>query len=155
MNKISKWLNVNKLSLNTVKTKFILFRSRNKKFTLDLKISINNENIKQVKNITFLGIVIAEFSTWRDHIDFVAKRIMKCSAIISRIRHFTNLNSLKLIYLALVYPYLIYGKLIWGNVYKSHIQKIVNIQKKIVRGGPLDILGGGVSDPKKKIHARN
>ena len=33
----------------------------------------------------------------------------------------------------MVYPYLIYGNLIWGNAYKSRIQKIVNIQKKIVR----------------------
>ena len=32
MNKIAYWLNVNKLSLNTTKTKLILFRSRNKKF---------------------------------------------------------------------------------------------------------------------------
>ena len=52
---------------------------------------------------------------------------------ISRIRHFANLNSLKLIYYALVYPYLTYGNLIWGNAYKSHIQNLVNIQKKVVR----------------------
>ena len=122
----------NKLSLNTTKTKLILL-SRNKKSKHDLKISINKENIKQVKNITFLGIVIDEFLTWRDHIDLISKKIIKCAAIISRIRHFTNLNSLKLIYFALVYPYLTYGNLIWGNAYKSHIQKLVNIQKKIVR----------------------
>ena len=86
-----------------------------------------------VEKITFLGIVIDEFLTWRDHIDLIAKKIIKCAAIISRIRHFTNLNSLKLIYYALVYPYLTYGNLIWGNAYKSHIQKLVNIQKKIIR----------------------
>ena len=64
-------MNVNKLSLNTTKTKYILFRSRNKKSKHDLNISINEENIKQVKNITFLGIVIDEFLTWRDHIDLI------------------------------------------------------------------------------------
>jgi hypothetical protein len=42
-------------------------------------------------------------------------------------------NALKLIYYALVYPYLIYGNLVWGNTYNSRIQKIMNIQKKIVR----------------------
>ena len=31
INKISDWLNVNKLSMNTEKTKFILFRTKNKK----------------------------------------------------------------------------------------------------------------------------
>ena len=40
---------------------------------------------------------------------------------------------MKLIYYTLVYPYLTYGNLIWGNTYKSRIQKLVNIQKKIVR----------------------
>ena len=133
MNKIAYWLNVNKLSLNTTKTKLILFRSRNKKSKHDLKISINEENIKQVQNISFLGIVICidEFLTWRNHIDLIAKKIIKCAAVISRIRHFTNLNSLKLIYYALVYPYLTYGNLIWGNAYKSHIRKLVNIQKRL------------------------
>ena len=58
MNKIANWLNVNNLSLNATKTKYIVFISRNKKSKHDLKISINEENVKQVKNITFLGIVI-------------------------------------------------------------------------------------------------
>ena len=94
-------MNVNNLSLNATKTKYIVFKSRNKKSKHDLKISINEENIKQVKNITFLGIVIDEFLTWRDHIDVISKKIIKSAAIISRIRHFTNLNSLKLNYYAL------------------------------------------------------
>ena len=45
-------------------------------------------------------------------IDLISKKIIKCTAIISRIRHFTNLNSLKLIYYALVYPYLIHCNLV-------------------------------------------
>jgi hypothetical protein len=45
----------------------------------------------------------------------VSKKIIKVTAIISKILYFTlNVNSLKLIYYALVYPYLIYGNLIWG-----------------------------------------
>ncbi len=34
---------------------------------------------------------------------------------------------------AYLYPYLIYGNLIWGNTYKSRLQKLLNIQKKIIR----------------------
>ena len=133
MNEITDWLNANKLSINTEKTKFILFRSKNKKVNSSINISINNNNIRQVTNITFLGIVIDQFLTWSNHLDLITKKNIKCAAIISRIRHFTNLNSLKLIYYALVYPYLTYGNLLWGNTYKSRFQKLVNIQKKIVR----------------------
>ena len=53
--------------------------------------------------------------------------------MIAKIRHFTTLNALKLLYDALVDPYLIYGNLIWGNTYKKRIQKSINIKKKSVR----------------------
>jgi hypothetical protein len=36
------------------------------------------------------------------------------------------------VYYALVYPYLIYANLVWGNTYTMRIQKLLNIQKKIV-----------------------
>ena len=48
INKVAEWLNVNKLSINTNKTKFILFRSSNKKTKYDVKIAINDKNIEQV-----------------------------------------------------------------------------------------------------------
>ena len=37
INKVAEWLNVNKLSLNITKTKFILFRSANKNQSMILK----------------------------------------------------------------------------------------------------------------------
>ena len=133
INKVTEWLNVNKLSLNISKTKFILFRSINKKPKENVKITINNINIDQVKRTNFLGVIIDECLTWNDHITKVAKTISRASGIIAKIRHFVNRNALKLIYYALVYPYFTYGNLIWGNTYKIRIQKIMNIQKKIVR----------------------
>ena len=133
INKIADWITSNKLSLNTAKTKFILFRSSNKKLKHNITISINEQPIKQVKNTTFLGVIIDEYLTWNDHIDLLTKKIIKSTGIISKIRHFTNLNTLKLVYYALVYPYLIYGNLIWGNTYKKRLQKLMNIQKKIIR----------------------
>ena len=84
-------MNANKLSINGGKTKFILFRSKNNKTNVDIQISINNEVIKRVKNIAFLGIVIDKNLTWFDHLDLIIKKIIKCAAIISRICHFTNL----------------------------------------------------------------
>ena len=73
-NKVSEWLNVNKLSLNSKKTKFILFRSSNKKPKHEIKLSINNGDIKQVKNTIFLGIIIDECLTWSERIAQVVKK---------------------------------------------------------------------------------
>ena len=132
MNKITEWLNLNKLPINAAKTKLILFKSLNKK-KQELHLSISNQSISQVRNTTFLGVVIDEYLTWKDHINTITKKIMQSTGIIAKLHHYTNLYTLKLIYYALVYPYLIYGNLLWGNTYKKRIQKLVNIQNKIVR----------------------
>ncbi len=133
INKIADWISSNKLSLNTSKTKFILFKSSNKRIKHNTITSINGQPIKQVKNTTFLGVIIDEHLTWNDHIDLIMKKVIKSTGIISKIRHFTNFNTLKLVYYALVYPYLTYGNLIWGNTYRKRLQKLINIQKKIIR----------------------
>ena len=70
-------MNINKLSINTSKTQLILFRSCNKKQKHNITISINDKNIKQLKNTTFLGIVIDECLTWNDHLDLIAKKVIK------------------------------------------------------------------------------
>ena len=75
--------------------------------------------------------------------DLIAKKVIKSAGVIAKIRHFTNLNALKLIYYALVYPYLIYGNIIWGNTYKKRIQKLMNIQKKIVPDWKVCKMRGG------------
>jgi hypothetical protein len=44
-------------------------------------------------------------------VDLIAKKVIKSAGVVEKIRHFTNLNALKLIYYALVYPYLINGNI--------------------------------------------
>ena len=81
LNKITVWLNTNILSINNTKTKFILFRSSKKKKINNISITINNELIKQVKNTTFLGVVIDECLTWKDHINSISKKLLKLQAL--------------------------------------------------------------------------
>jgi cation transport regulator ChaC len=65
---------------------------------MDTEININNEEIEQVKCTTFLGIIIDECLTRKDHINKIAKLITKASGIIAKIRHYMSRNALKLIY---------------------------------------------------------
>ncbi len=59
--------------------------------------------------------------------------MIKRTRLIAKLRHYTNRNTLKLIYYALAYPYLTYGNIVWGNTYPTKLQKLMNVQKKIVR----------------------
>ena len=130
LNKISNWLIVNKLSINTLKTKFMVFRSSKKKQNYNVTISINDKKIEQVKKTTFLGVIIDEYLTWNDHLSLIHNKLLRSAAIISKSRHYLNIKARKLLYYALVYPYLIYSNIIWGSTYKKRILRLINIKKK-------------------------
>ena len=53
MNKETKWLNANKLSINTSKTKFIIFESKTKKYKTKINLKINNNIIQQAAFVKF------------------------------------------------------------------------------------------------------
>ena len=77
MNKVTEWLNANKLSINTSKTKFIIFESKTKKYETKINLKINNNIIQQAAFVKFLGVIIDEKLTWKNHISFVHKKLLK------------------------------------------------------------------------------
>ena len=82
------------------KNKIHFVKTKKEKSNHKIEISINNQNVEQVNQTTFLGVInIDENLTWNSHLNLIYKKIMKSTAIISTIRHFTNLNSRKLLVL--------------------------------------------------------
>ena len=94
MNKVVKWLNANKLSINSSKTKFVIFKSKNKLLNTEVTLKINNDFLKQVLFIKFLGVIIDQNLTWKNHISSVLQSVMKSTGLIAKLRHFTNRNTL-------------------------------------------------------------
>ena len=69
LEKISQWFQSNKLSLNTNKTKYILFHKPRKKISnRNIDIKINNTSIEQVKEVKFLGAILDSTLSWKPHI---------------------------------------------------------------------------------------
>ena len=77
MNEVIKWVNMNKLSINTTKTKYIIFKSRNKKCDIEIDIKLNDNIIQQASHIKFLGVILDRELTWKNHINSVVKHIIK------------------------------------------------------------------------------
>ena len=104
MNKIAEWLNANKLSISPSKAKFIIFKSKNKSLNQEITLKLkNNIIIKQASYVNFLGVLIDHDFSWKNHISSVQKNILKCAGLIAKLRHFTNKNSLKLVYYASIH----------------------------------------------------
>ena len=84
LNKFSFWFRANKLSLNLDKTKFVIFRPRQKPQQMVFKILLDNSEIKQVNEVVFLGVIVDEHLTWKSHISYVSNKISKSIGIIRK-----------------------------------------------------------------------
>ena len=132
LDKIQSWLNCNKLSLNVFKTHYMIFTPRNKCIDgTDLRI--NDTSIQRVYVTKFLGVLIDSKLNWKNHIDYICKKIAKCIGILLKARKKLHRSSLISLYYSFAYPYLIYCNHVWGNSYKTNLEPIVLMQKKLIR----------------------
>ena len=69
LEKVLQWLNTNRLVLNTKKTKFILFHNSRKNINSFFpNIMVNNKNIENVQEFSFLGVIFDQHLNWTNHI---------------------------------------------------------------------------------------
>ena len=125
---LSKWLKLNKLSLNADKTKAMLFHTIQKTVTLP-KINIDGSDIEFVDAFDYLGIVIDKNLSWNDHIARVSLKVSKVLGVMSRMKNILPKEVLLILYNSLFLPYISYGILSW----KSKITNLETLQKKAVR----------------------
>ena len=71
--------------------------------------------------------------TWKEHISSVCQKVAKCTAIINRIKHIVNKDSLSFLYTSLIEPHLTYCVEVWGNAYKSNLHPLYVKQKRVIR----------------------
>ena len=84
---MSRWLNLNTLSLNVKKTKAMAFHMPQKKI-IQPNIQINGSNIEFVDNFVFLGITINNKLNWNSHINKVTNKISNTVGILNKLRSF-------------------------------------------------------------------
>ena len=84
LKQIIKWLNINKLSLNIKKSKYILFSPKNITPVYNERLYINNVEIDRTKQIKFLGYIIDEKLSWKSHINYIS---LKVRIFMKSVRH--------------------------------------------------------------------
>ena len=137
--KLFDWLTANKLTLNVKKTSFVIFRPAQRKLNYHPKIMIfDNDQNKNValeckESVRYLGVIIDNNLSWKQHIDHVAIKISRTVGLICKLQHFLPRHTLLTIYKSLVTPYLTYGLTAWGQAYKSYLEKLLKLQKRALR----------------------
>ena len=129
---IAEWLKVNKLSLNTKKTHFMYFSAKNKT-TPCRSLQIDGEAIAEVFKSKFLGAIIDNKLSWKDHISFVCRKVARGIGVVIKVRKVLRSESLKCLYYSFIYSYIIYCNHVWGSAYKTNIEPLLILQKRAVR----------------------
>ena len=143
---IQEWLLANKLSLNVVKTKFILIGSAQKlnSIVIQANIEINQVKINQVGNATVLGVEIDDRLSWDSHIDKVAKKVTSGIGVIRKIRDLVDRETLISVYNALINPHFDYCSEVrdtMGVGLSNRLRKLQNRAARVIMNFSNDIPG--------------
>ena len=136
---VCNWLIANKLSLNTKKSNFVIFRPYQKRMNFEVTIKLFDQDknssisLEKKDNVKYLGVLIDSNLTWKQHILFISSKISKSLGMISRLRHFVPTDTLLSIYRSLIQPYITYGIAVWGQAAQTNLDKLLILQKRALR----------------------
>ena len=136
--KVCKWFKINKLSLNTLKTEFMLIGTSQHLNQLDQNpestpyaIVIDQKEVRRVKCVKYLGMIVDDKLTWSQHVDYISSKITRNGAILKHISHCTLKESLLLLYHTLIELYFKYCSIVWGQcseTLRDELQTLQNLK---------------------------
>ena len=131
--KISQWLKTNKLSLNVKKTELIIFRQKKKPLDHSVKFKLNGKRLFPTSSVKYLGVILDQHLYWNKQLAHVTTKLNQGIGILSKLRHYANLNILKIVYHSLAGSHLHYGAQLWGQTNTENINKIRVLQNRALR----------------------
>lgn len=100
MIEVSKWLQTNFLTLNTSKTKSMLFGTQAKirRIEESLHVKIGDNTIDNVDHFKYLGVWLDQSLSWSVHIGKITKNVNKRVGVLRRVRSVLPQHTLNLLY---------------------------------------------------------
>ena len=130
LKRVVEWVKANKLSLNILKTNFMIFSNTLRHLPGD--ILLDNTPLNRVTSTKFLGLMIDDKLKWNIHIQNISKTVSRNIGVMNKLRHFFPKSTLFTLYFSLILPYLNYGIMAWGNANKYLTDKMFILQKKFI-----------------------
>ena len=81
----------------------------------------------------FLGVQIDEKLGWKEHIEYIRKKLSKSIGLLKKARQYFPKECLRSLYYTFIFPYLNYCIHVWGNTYVSYLDPIIKAHKRIIR----------------------
>ena len=110
LNSISSWFLANRLTINIAKTCYMVFSPhKNISIPNDFTLTINSLLINKVDHTKFLGVIIDDKLSWKEHISAILAHLRRFVGIFYKISFFVPRSILKMLYFSLVHSKIIYA----------------------------------------------
>ena len=131
---VANWFKANKLTLNTDKTKFMVFGTNHMIDQYnDITLSFDDKLIEKVSVFKYLGIKFDSNMSWSSHIDYLSGNISKRIGIVKRIKHFIPQETLIMLSNALVIPHFDYASSVWSNCSANDQNNLQVLHNRLAR----------------------
>jgi len=117
--KIIKWFNSNRLTLNLNKTQFLEVKLKHSPND-GIKIKYEQMHVNNATEVSFLGLILEDSLSWKKHTKYVTGKLCSACYVLWKIRAVVSQDTLKTIYFAHFHSILSYG-IILGAI--LHMQK--------------------------------
>ena len=128
---LETWVSTNGLCLNLKKTNYMIFAKRN--IELSFTPSISNYQIARKQSARFLGVLVDEKLTWKQHISAIKSKMSRYIGVLYKLRDILPITARKNIFNSFVQSHINYCSIVWGLTAKSNIEPLFSEQKKAIR----------------------
>ena len=111
----------------------MIFGPKNTKSNKKINIKIDGQSLETATKTKFLGIIIDNKLTWKEHALYTSNKMSKSIAILSIARKYLDTKTMLQLYYSFVFPYLHYCNLAWGNASDSTLWPVFRSQKIALR----------------------
>lgn len=132
LDKINDWFIDNKLTINTEKTKYIIFKNRRKE-NIKVNIHLKEKELEEVQHFNYLGLNIDNELNWHNHIEKIKSSLSSTTFAIRRIRNIAPMKILWLMYNAYFVPKIQYLNAIWNNAAVFRIKDLQIQQNRVIK----------------------
>lgn len=128
---LHEWMETNNLSLNSTKTKYMLFSKKNMVASSSKELLYNDQKLEFVHSFNFLGITIDSKLIWVQHIDLLCNKLASACYALKVIKPVVSVNALKMAYHGYFISHASYGIISWGST--NYLDRVFKLQKKALR----------------------
>ena len=96
-------------------------------------IFTTSKNIKRVSTFKYLGVLLDEQLSWREHTNAVSKKVSKRLGLLSRVRECLTIKASKCVYNSIVQPVFDYADIVWDELSVGCSQELQRLQNRAAR----------------------